>query len=76
MSKKKTYLFQFPTAANAQHLLMQAEQYDVLAQHPVCNGKPDDTQVLIQGTGSVNFDLTMLATLTDTANEYHGVRLR
>ena len=73
MSEKKTYLFQFPGNEEAKRFLDKAKMFDVLVQHPV----HDSTQVLVQGTGSINFDLTMLVVLEDTAtNTCHGTRIR
>ena len=51
MSEKKTYLFQFPGNEEAKRFLDKAKMFDVLVQHPV----HDSTQVLVQGTGSINF---------------------
>ena len=75
MSGKKTYLFQFPNADSAGLFLRDAQQYDVLSHHPSRDGQSDDTQVLVQRTGSLNFDLNLLASLSASADNLGGTLL-
>ena len=78
-NQKRTFSYSFPTEETAdQFLTFVSKQFpDNRSQFPKrTDGTVDKLQVLVNGTGSMNFDLSLLRSLDKKAEEFGGVRTR
>lgn len=78
-NQKRTFSYSFPSEQNAdQFLTFVSTQFPGNRyQFPKrMDGTVDNLQVLINGTGSMNYDLNLLRSLDEKAGELGGVRTR
>ena len=77
MSNGTTYVFQFNSPDDSRNFLAYAGTFEVRAFHPnVGANKKDYTKVLVVSkTQSMNYNLSLLKSLTTKAAELNGVMI-
>ena len=76
--KKPTYTYLFENEVNAESFFRAIAYTNISSnvQYPISNGIPNKKQVMVTGTGSLNFDMVLRNKLEETAEDFRGVLLR